>query len=346
MHTAREEKPGVYKKRSSLVDGKHHVVLEGNMKFINSMDFPAEVMCCRYDNQGKLLALGLSNGIIKIYSTESKSIVYSLHSTDENLPVTCVRWKPDSAIQSYGNFLLAVYASGTVRQWHVSTSKCVHSHTENVQMMACAFNNSGSNFVVGRSDGRINLYDTDTSTVVMVMEPSMNSEIMDGHVMRVFAVQFNPEDKNVFVSGGWDDTIQWWDSREKGGYSIKKITGPHICGEGLDIQHGTLNMLAASWRKQNNLQVFDFGTGKLIKEIPSDYNKSMLYCAQWLGRESIVAGGSHANSMRYIDINSLQTIGSALNLPGACYSLDHKTTHHPHVAVCASKTLYIVQDTM
>lgn len=26
--------------------------------------------------------------------------------------------------------------------------------------------------------------------------------------MRVFAVQFNPEDENVFVSGGWDDTIQ------------------------------------------------------------------------------------------------------------------------------------------
>lgn len=35
-------------------------------------------------------------------------------------------------------------------------------------------------------------------------------------------------------------------------------------------------MLAASWRKQNNLQVFDFGTGKLIQEIPSDYNKSMV----------------------------------------------------------------------
>ena len=31
---------------------------------------------------------------------------------------------------------------------------------------------------------------------------------MDGHVMRVFSLQFNPSDDNVFVSGGWDDTIQ------------------------------------------------------------------------------------------------------------------------------------------
>jgi len=31
---------------------------------------------------------------------------------------------------------------------------------------------------------------------------------MDGHVMRIFSVQYNPHDDHVFVSGGWDDTIQ------------------------------------------------------------------------------------------------------------------------------------------
>ena len=37
---------------------------------------------------------------------------------------------------------------------------------------------------------------------------STNTDIMDGHMMRVFSVQFNPWDDHVFVSGGWDDTIQ------------------------------------------------------------------------------------------------------------------------------------------
>lgn len=37
-------------------------------------------------------------------------------------------------------------------------------------------------------------------------------------------------------------------------------------------------MLAASWRKEHNLQVFDFGTGKLLQDIPFDDHKSMVSC--------------------------------------------------------------------
>jgi len=59
-------------------------------------------------------------------------------------------------------------------------------------------------------------------------------------------------------------------------YSIKKIFGPHICGESLDIDANTMLMVAASWRKHQNLQVFDFGTGKEVKSIPEDFNKTMV----------------------------------------------------------------------
>ncbi len=31
---------------------------------------------------------------------------------------------------------------------------------------------------------------------------------MDGHTMRIFVTQFHPDDDNIFVSGGWDDTVQ------------------------------------------------------------------------------------------------------------------------------------------
>lgn len=34
--------------------------------------------------------------------------------------------------------------------------------------------------------------------------------VMDGHMSRVFAVQYTPGDDNVFLSGGWDDTVQVW----------------------------------------------------------------------------------------------------------------------------------------
>ena len=37
---------------------------------------------------------------------------------------------------------------------------------------------------------------------------STKYQSMDGHTMRVFVVKFQPFDSNMFVSGGWDDTLQ------------------------------------------------------------------------------------------------------------------------------------------
>ena len=36
---------------------------------------------------------------------------------------------------------------------------------------------------------------------------------MDGHVQRVFSVQWHPTDSHLLASGGWDDTVQFWDDR-------------------------------------------------------------------------------------------------------------------------------------
>ena len=38
--------------------------------------------------------------------------------------------------------------------------------------------------------------------------PSDAYNIMDGHRLRVFALQYNPNHPHVFISGGWDDTVQ------------------------------------------------------------------------------------------------------------------------------------------
>jgi hypothetical protein len=32
--------------------------------------------------------------------------------------------------------------------------------------------------------------------------------VMDGHMMRIFSVLYLPNDDHVFLSGGWDDTLQ------------------------------------------------------------------------------------------------------------------------------------------
>ena len=80
----------------------------------------------------------------------------------------------------------------------------------------------------------------------------------------------------VFVFNDIIFLFQWWDARQDPAHNIRKIVGPHICGEGLDIEPETLNIVTGSWRKNDNIQVWDFHSGNMIADVPSDFNRSMV----------------------------------------------------------------------
>jgi hypothetical protein len=54
-----------------------------------------------------------------------------------------------------------------------------------------------------------------------------------GHSNRVFSCKFMPSDQNMILTGGWDNTVQFWDIRV--GAAVRSLYGPHICGDSLDI---------------------------------------------------------------------------------------------------------------
>lgn len=62
---------------------------------------------------------------------------------------------------------------------------------------------------------------------------SDSPDVMDGHKSRVFSACFNPKSAHELISAGWDDTIQFWDTRQA--HSLRFIPGVHMCGDGLDI---------------------------------------------------------------------------------------------------------------
>lgn len=56
----------------------------------------------------------------------------------------------------------------------------------------------------------------------------------------------------------------------------RRVFGPHICGDALDILPGNGNILTGSWRKENSVQIWDFASGEKIRDVPDDFNKSMV----------------------------------------------------------------------
>ena len=44
---------------------------------------------------------------------------------------------------------------------------------------------------------------------------SEDKRVMDGHRDRVFAVKYHFSNAAEFITGGWDDTVQFWDTRNK-----------------------------------------------------------------------------------------------------------------------------------
>jgi hypothetical protein len=54
---------------------------------------------------------------------------------------------------------------------------------------------------------------------------------------------------------------------------VRSIYGPHICGDSLDIVNNEI--VTGSWRGDNQLQLWDFGSGELIQDINWNFSSSM-----------------------------------------------------------------------
>lgn len=61
---------------------------------------------------------------------------------------------------------------------------------------------------------------------------------------------------------------------------FRKIFGPHVCGDALDILPSNRNILTGSWRKNNTLQIWDYNTGKQLKDIAVDETYSSMVSAR------------------------------------------------------------------
>ncbi|CAH8574316.1 unnamed protein product [Schistosoma curassoni] len=364
-----------------------------NLSSQNVLDFGnVNAMVVRTSNDNKYWIIGLSNGTIVLLSTEDSekqtNNFYTLNADGETLPCSDLQPVPElnGQIRDNCHLILAVYVSGHARLWHytgaMNSSRLlatiteerisnpsdapVRTNAENVmnQILSCSCSYDGKRFVTGGVDCHLRVYDMKSRRRLRMCSSSFTKEKMDGHVMRICAVKYHPrgavyEDYvHIFITGGWDDTIQIWDDRYL--HSLWIYYGPHICGsDALEIESESNHILSSSWRRDKSiLQVWKFNeelmiefynsaehqgdelsiptgreiinkqTGALyyckpVAEIPQDAydGPSKGYVAKWLGPYYIAFGGSDANILKLISRFTLNVVGSVTELTSGIYSL-------------------------
>lgn len=312
---------------SSLYPAIKSPQTDGNIRVVMSLECPVDVMCCQFSADGKRLAVGLSDASIRIYDMKTGQFRHQLVDEDTlacHLPVTQIRFRSSNPEEQsdYMHIIIASYASGDVKVWHYTSATCLHTISEERQTMTVTLNPDKTKFLTAGSDALINVYDLESKTKINTCSASDSRDLMDGHRFRIFATQYHPYSQNVFLSGGWDDTVQYWDDRKR--HAIRKLCGPHICGEALDIDPIQNQILTGSWRRGEVLQIWDFSTGTKIRDIPQNpLEPCLLYCAQWMGMDRIVSGGSNENMAQIYDRSSTKVTGRLYNLPNSVYCIDN-----------------------
>ena len=159
-------------------------------------------------------------------------------------------------------------------------------------------------FATAGKDRVVRIYDEHTRE--LTQEMGKDRLLGDaGHGNRVFSLKFVPTDENLLVTGGWDNTIQIWDSRTGG--NIRSIFGPHICGDSVDVSKDGI-LLTGSYRPRDPLELWDLHKGTKLETLrfsrATEGPGTSIYSAAF-SREPeqslIVAGGSGENCAKVFD---------------------------------------------
>ena len=219
-----------------------------------------ECFTTAFNNDATMLACGYSNGHVNIFNLLEKTEPIKFKVSE--YPVTSIKWNEKKNV-----IIIVGAADGTVSHWHVKTGKLIHSIQEEKNAINCVdYSFDYKNFITAGNDITVRLYDEDMKTEIAQMKPYLFDQ--PGHSGRIFCVKFFPNDTSTIYSGGWDKTIQFYDTRTC--KVSNSIYGPEICGDAIDISG---NILASgAWSTKEQIQLWDIRTLKCICNVQWENN--------------------------------------------------------------------------
>ena len=171
------------------------------------------VFSTRYDPEDRYLACGYGDGATRIYNLETGKLSFTLsgahvlNTVHDEMPVTGIRWRPQTASLKTQNVLVTTQADGSLKHWHATSGKCLHARCDDPEnhLFCLDYNTDGTLLATGGKDTVVRVYDEVTKSIKLSVKGSTGSHV--GHSNRIFSVKFNPYNENMVVSGGWDSVL-------------------------------------------------------------------------------------------------------------------------------------------
>ncbi|CAH1403901.1 unnamed protein product [Nezara viridula] len=237
---------------------------------------PMDLLSCRFTKTGDEILTGSVDGVMRKinYNDLTMSRLYIDQQLERSAsPITSIKFSP------FSEYALCTYAEGIVKFWNLSSGECVRTIEESNQILGCGVSPLQRVFVTTGDNAKLSLYDLETGNLRRNFEQSYRPEFADGHKSRVFAAKFHPQNPNELLSGGWDNTVQYWDIRKPS--AVKYIAGPHICGDSIDIDWTGRMILTCSFEEDRNCCIWDYNTTQLLNDFTSDQSRLCRRPAKW-----------------------------------------------------------------
>ena len=260
-----------------------------------------------YNQDGSLVAYSNSPGEIIVASSYDGEIKRRLSTGVANHPITGLKFHP-----SEETMLLSTTRDGQILLFNIQKNEIsARQRHLGSSLLALSVDSFGEVFSIACADGSLRIYDMESMQRTKALI-KLTAKTSSTQAINIYGMIFHPEDSNVILAAGWNDRVIFWDIRT--GNPERTITGTHVRGPAVDIHNDVI--LTGSAREKKQLELWDYGSAKKIKNLNVDANLAggnVFINTAKISRNgmNVVAGGSGPNVVQAYEYQHGKCFGQA-----------------------------------